>query len=137
MTEETCTDTVVVSDESTLTIVEEPASSVVFVNEECTDTTLIVEESTVHITDCVGVPGLQGPRGDPGPPGPSGAGVYLTYNQIVPASVWIINHNFGRRCQVTLLIGDEEVYADVVQNPSLNTVTVTWPYPVSGQAFLS
>ncbi len=89
----------------------------------------------VVVSDCVGIPGLPGAEGPQGPVGPSGAGALLTHDQLVAASVWIINHGFGRNCHVTLLISGEEVTADVVQ--ALNTVTVTWPYPVAGRAFLS
>lgn len=37
-----------------------------------------------------------GPPGPRGPMGPSGGGVTFEFIQLIPQSVWVINHQFGR-----------------------------------------
>lgn len=72
-----------------------------------------------------------------GPPGPGSGGTY-DHIQAIPAATWIIAHGLGHRVHVTLL-DDAGLYvlAQVDQQAPFNTVTVTFPDPVTGSAHIS
>lgn len=77
-------------------------------------------------------PGPQGPQGDTGPIGPPGGAIF-THVQGSAASTWVITHNLGREPKATVIIGSEEVEADVIYN-SLNQISVSFASPQSGRA---
>ena len=69
-----------------------------------------------------------------------GTGVPVTtepyvYTQTTPDTPWTITHHLGYNPSVTVIIGGEEVDADVT-HPDLNTVLVTFAEPQSGTARL-
>ncbi|MGG5257439.1 hypothetical protein [Phycicoccus avicenniae] len=70
--------------------------------------------------------------------GPAGGTRYL-HTQTAPAAQWTVTHNLGTFPQV-VTIGDSEpgrpVIADVFYVDA-NTLTITWPSPESGKAYLS
>lgn len=70
-----------------------------------------------------------------GPTGPAGAGTY-DHVQTILASVWTINHPLHRYPSVSVLVGGEQVEADVAY-PSLDTVTVTFAAEHLGSAHLT
>ena len=73
-----------------------------------------------------------------GPPGPPGPGLStFTHTQAVPASVWTITHNLGRRPSVTVVDSAGTV---VIADPAYisdNQITVTFGAPFSGAAYLN
>lgn len=71
-----------------------------------------------------------------GPQGPPGAGAYV-FTQSAPASVWVINHNFGFRPSVELLdAGSQEIDGDIA-HPSVNQTVVTLQPASAGFARLT
>jgi len=60
----------------------------------------------------------------------------LVFTQTNPASIWTVVHNFGYYPSVTVLVGGEEVDADVAY-PDDNTVTITFGTPQVGEARLT
>lgn len=81
----------------------------------------------------VPVVGPAGAQGNPGTPGGNG----FSFTKSVPASTWIIDHNLNRRVHVSIFdVTETVVFADV-EHGSPNQVTVTFPFPVSGSAFIS
>lgn len=83
--------------------------------------------------------GPQGPPGPVGPPGPAGSGGDLSYvhNQAVPAAVWTVNHNLGKRPSVTV---EDSAGTDVVgevDHVNANTLTITFTAGFSGTAYLN
>jgi len=68
-----------------------------------------------------------------GPRGLVGSG--LVWDQTIPLSSWTIPHEFGRRPDVTIYIGNEIVDTDVYATAT--TVTVVFPTPRTGQAVLT
>lgn len=80
--------------------------------------------------------GAYGPRGPQGIPGPQGAS--LEYVRSVPAATWVIEHNFGHRVHVSLLDPYGVFFlSEVEQHPPYNTVSVSFPSPTTGSAFIS
>lgn len=98
-------------------------------------------DDNLVINDCVGVPGppgVDGPAGPEGPAGPAGPplGSFI-YTQTFPAAVWIIPHNAGHPVHVTLYDSmDVLIHADVVAS-TMNLTTVTFPFPITGKAYIS
>lgn len=79
---------------------------------------------------------VAGADGPPGPAGPGGGG-YFEYVQIVPAATWIIDHNLGRKVQVSLFDVTGTVrYADV-HHGTINQATIVFPGPDVGSAVIS
>jgi hypothetical protein len=77
-------------------------------------------------------------------PGPSGespqqqeqVGVGMTFTQAIPASVWTIPHSLGYEPQVSIIVGNEEVDAEV-DYPNNSVVVITFGIPVAGTARLT
>lgn len=100
-------------------------------------TTVVVIED--HNTEVVIEPvGAQGPAGPAGPPGTPGApgGSRYHFEQVSPASTWVINHMLGYHPHVSLIYDGELGLADVVHN-SLDQVSVIHGAPQAGEAELS
>lgn len=55
----------------------------------------------------------------------------FTFTQSAPASVWTISHTLGHLPQVSIIVDDEEVDADV-DYPNINTVVITFAAPQTG-----
>lgn len=72
--------------------------------------------------------------GPPGPPGP-GSG-YYTHNQTIPASEWLIHHDLGWLPNISLLIGNEVVFAST-SHISTTLARVEFPSPQTGKAVCS
>lgn len=82
-----------------------------------------------------GLQGATGPIGLTGPPG-AGASEQFVYEQTVPARVWTVLHNMGRRPPVSVIdSGNEEVEGEV-RYPDLNTAILTFSGAFSGIATL-
>ena len=68
--------------------------------------------------------------------GMSGAGVDdVEFRQEVPAAIWTVLHNQGRRPVVQVVVGGIAVAADVSW-PDLNTVRIEFASPQSGLVLL-
>lgn len=65
---------------------------------------------------------------------PAWPGLFI-HHQISPAAVWTIDHWFGVRPSVSLLVGGQETNADVA-HPDENTTIVTFGAPQTGTAHL-
>ena len=59
----------------------------------------------------------------------------LEFRQDIPAAIWTVLHNQGRRPVVQVVVGGVEVSADVSW-PDLNTVRIEFAGPQSGLALL-
>ncbi|MGW0682879.1 hypothetical protein ACWD2L_05895 [Streptomyces sp. NPDC002754] len=90
---------------------------------------------TVELTS----PGPQGPEGPQGPQGAPGApgGAAYEFSQGVPSATWVINHNLGRKVNVSLFDATGALVISDVEHGSLNQATVTWSSPVTGSAYIS
>lgn len=89
------------------------------------------------VTVVVSSPGPQGPAGPPGPTGPGGAASNsYSFTQSSPSAVWVVNHNLGFYANVSVIVGGEEVDADVTYN-SVNSLTVSFASPQAGMAICS
>lgn len=76
--------------------------------------------------------GLMGPPGPPGPTGPGGE--YHRHDQVTPADLWTVNHNFGQRPVVGVFdTGGREVWAEVIHF-SDNQVLIYFDGPLAGYA---
>lgn len=129
----------VVEDGNQLTVqVDSPSVSVL---EQPVTLTITQQAPTVQVSSA-GVQGLRGLQGVPGPEGPQGpagppGGGFFVYTQSVPASTWVIDHNLGRKVQVSLFSTlNTVVYADITHG-SVNQTTVTFAAPFAGSAVLS
>ena len=73
-----------------------------------------------------------------GPPGPPGPGLStFTHTQAVPASVWTITHNLGRRPSVTVVDSAGSVVICDPTYTSDDQVVITFAAPFSGHAYLN
>lgn len=54
---------------------------------------IVIRQQTQRIT--VKNVGPQGVRGPEGPPGQSGEGAVFEFQQVLPSSSWVINHDLG------------------------------------------
>lgn len=80
--------------------------------------------------------GSPGPQGAQGPAGTNVlSGFYFTQD-FTNSSNWIVNHNLNARPGVTVIIGGEEVDADVFHS-STNSLTVNFPGPETGTVVCS
>lgn len=65
------------------------------------------------------------------------AGQEFEFSQPVPALMWTIAHNMGRRPAVTVVSTAGEIVDGDVRYPSLNIVTVEFSAPFAGAAYLT
>lgn len=69
-----------------------------------------------------------------GPVGPAGAVDDYIHTQSSPATTWIINHNLGRKPDVTLLsVGDQE-FEGVITHTNANQAVVSVTTATAGTA---
>lgn len=61
----------------------------------------------------------------------------FVFTQTTASTIWTINHGLNRAVSVTLLDGGNEEIVGTVVHTNLNTVTVTFNVPVSGQALIT
>lgn len=82
--------------------------------------------------------GLIGPQGPQGPQGDPGAGTGYAYDQILPASIWTINHALGYRPGGIIVIdsGGNEVKGAITY-PTANQAVITFSSAFAGVAYLS
>lgn len=59
-----------------------------------------------------------------GPQGPAGSSAFV-YQQLLPATVWIINHNLGYKPSVELLDSGSQEIDGAVAHPNNNQTVVT------------
>lgn len=74
-----------------------------------------------------------------GPPGPAG-GEAFQFEQVIPASVWTINHNLGRYPGLVALydlVLSTNYSEYVVQHLTVNSLRISMDTPTAGIAFLS
>lgn len=68
--------------------------------------------------------------------GPAGAGDrHYTHTQAVPASVWTVAHNLGKRPAVTVVDSSGREVEGDVQHGSATTLTITFSAAFSGTAY--
>jgi hypothetical protein len=60
----------------------------------------------------------------------------FTFTQTIPASIWTIAHTLGYDPTVTIIIGDEEVDAEI-EYPNNSVVVINFGVPVAGTARLT
>lgn len=74
----------------------------------------------------------------PGGQQPPGQGdKTYTYEQIIPAATWTIQHNLEKYPSVTVVDSADSVVMGDVQYTSLNEIKITFSVPFSGKAFLN
>lgn len=95
------------------------------------DCFVTVDTSDVVIVD-VGAQGARGPKGDPGSGG--GGGTLYDHSQLTPLSTWVIQHDMGRYCSVTVLDSAGTLVVGDVHYDSVNQVTVTFSSAFAGTA---
>lgn len=81
----------------------------------------------------------RGPAGPPGPPGPAGSSQY-THTQLLPATVWTVQHNLGRRPAAASVFSADytvEFGGFAVQHVDLNTLYLSADLPISGVALVT
>lgn len=61
----------------------------------------------------------------------------FTHTQSTPASVWNVVHGLPWEPNVTVVVGGEEVEADVLRNLGPTTVSIVFSTPQTGFAYLS
>lgn len=67
---------------------------------------------------------------------PPATSIGITFNQAIPASTWTIPHSLGYEPNVSIIVGDEEVEAEV-EYPNNSVVVINFGIPVSGTARLT
>lgn len=80
-------------------------------------------------------PFTEGPGG-PVAEEPATSSVGMTYNQAIPAATWTIQHTLGYEPNVSIIVGDEEVEAEI-EYPNNSVVVINFGIPVSGTARLT
>jgi hypothetical protein len=96
---------------------------------ENTGTTLQVESAQIRLVAVA----EQGPAGPPGPPGGGGLDDYV-HTQASAAATWAINHNLGRKPDITLLsVGDQEIEGTITHT-SINQAVASFNVAVAGSA---
>jgi hypothetical protein len=75
-----------------------------------------------------------GPAGPAGPPGPSGGGVAFEFHQVIPQSVWIVFHQFGRYPIAWSLYDTNGQLCDeyIVEHVDVNTCRVSMDVATAG-----
>ncbi len=77
---------------------------------------------------------LKGDKGDPGAPGTGGGGLYYEYDQLTPATVWVVHHGFGKSPEIRVVdSGGTRWYGDE-KDLDTNTTQITFGFPMSGKA---
>jgi hypothetical protein len=66
-----------------------------------------------------------------------GGDAHFVYEQNMPASVWVITHNLGKKPVAVVVDSTENVVIGDLQYNSLNTLTITFVDPFSGKAYLN
>lgn len=127
---EQVTEVTVQAGSGSVTVVEQPVTL-----------TVTQVAPTIEVAS-TGVQGAPGPQGEPGPEGPEGpagppGGGFFVYTQNTPAATWVIDHNLGRKVQVSLFNTVQVVVHADIQHGSINQTTVTFPSPFAGSAVLS
>lgn len=134
---ESCCNEIVVADAGGTTIVREP--DITFLVETGPPERIITtvsDAAQVVVVETTTSLSVTAP-GPAGPPGPTGGFTSHFHTQSSPSSAWVVNHNLGRRCHVTVYVPDgREVEADVVHN-SNNQVAITFASPVTGTALIA
>lgn len=90
----------------------------------------IVSHDSPDSAVSVSTPGPAGPAGPQGPAGTSG-GTRIE-ESFTSTSVVVVGHNLGYEPITSVIIGGEEVEADVTHN-SINQLTVTFAAPQTGK----
>lgn len=91
---------------------------------------VIAEEKIVAVS-------APGPPGPQGPIGPAGGAVLIFNTNGFPMNPWVITTNLGRLAHVTIVGDDgEERFANVIQTPPYNLVTIYFGGPFSGKALV-
>lgn len=98
--------------------------------------TLVQPAATSLVLTSPGPQGPRGPQGAQGLPGAAG-GTAFEFSQGVPSATWVINHNLGRKVNVSLYDATGRVVISDIEHGSLNQATVTWSSPVTGSAYIS
>jgi hypothetical protein len=77
---------------------------------------------------------VAGPAGPSGPPGPSGGGVTFEFHQLIPQSVWLVNHEFGRFPIAWSLYDTSGRLCDeyIVEHTDVNNCRVSMDTPTAG-----
>lgn len=85
-----------------------------------------------------GPPGPAGPSGPAGPPGADGTGdaTYL-HVQLVPESVWVIDHSLAKEPSVTVIDSAGSQVEGEVTFPTLSRVVLTFSSAFAGRARLN
>jgi hypothetical protein len=98
----------------------------------------VTDLEVVQLVQEVGLtsPGPQGPPGPRGLPGAAGGSVF-EFTQSTPAATWIIDHNLGRKVQVTIFDANGQVVYSDVTHGSVNQTTIYFASPVVGSALIS
>jgi hypothetical protein len=97
----------------------------------------VVEEADSVVVQGVGI---QGPPGADGPQGPPGIGVDSRYihTQILPNTIWTVNHNLNRDVAVIRL---QDSAGTVYEDPAYsivdsNNLIINLYYPIGGKAVI-
>ncbi len=89
----------------------------------------------------LGVPGPPGPMGPPGQPGDTGApglsGANYVHQQMVPAAIWLVQHNLNRFPSVTVVDSAGTVVIGVVTYATSDSVNIEFSAAFSGSAYLN
>lgn len=125
------TDQIVVSEQDNRVVIASTLARIEIL-ERAGATTVLEQPIVVEVAD-VGAQGPPGPPGPVGPPGPAGARFSLSFTAANPV---VVNHGLGVYGHVTVIVGVEEIDADVVYN-SLNSLTVTFASPQTGRVEVS
>jgi len=92
----------------------------------------IVVQPDVKVIYFPFVPGPGGPVAEEPITGATG----ITITQTIPASTWTIQHTLGYEPNVSVIVGDEEVDAEV-EYPNNSVVIINFGIPVAGTARLT
>lgn len=82
-------------------------------------------------------PGQTGPRGPKGDQGPPGSGSNFIHFQTTPSSTWIVDHNMNNYVGVACYNSADELVIPEVQFNSMDSITLTFPTPVTGKVVCS
>ena len=83
----------------------------------------------------VGPTGAQGQPGPIGPAGPPGMDLNYVHYQFLPSAEWIIAHNLGKYCSVTVVDSAGSYVLGDVSYTDTNNAVVSFTTSFSGKAF--